>query len=150
MANYHKANLFDYLNEFDLVLFSANSVVKANGELVMGAGIAKQFKLRWPSLALDLGSQIVSLRFYGLVISNISFNETFKLGAFQSKYSFKDSSSIDLIKRSTEALQQYCSNSHPIQRIAMNMPGIGYGNLQFDEVKLITDELPNSVHIYYL
>jgi hypothetical protein len=45
---------------YDAVCCTTNKIVKSNGELVMGAGIAKLFKERYPSLPKEWGERIRS------------------------------------------------------------------------------------------
>jgi hypothetical protein len=42
----------------DAICFTSNGIVKSNGELVMGAGIAKQFRERWPELPKFFGNWV--------------------------------------------------------------------------------------------
>ena len=40
-------------NSYDAICCTTNKIVKNNGELVMGAGIAKQFKAKYPDLPAE-------------------------------------------------------------------------------------------------
>lgn len=151
MVEYIKGNLFHHIHEdCSLILFSANSVINSyKNELVMGAGIAKAFKNRWPSLPGNLAYKVKHLSLYGLAISDITINEgKTKLGAFQSKIHYRDDSSIEILKYSVDKLKDYC-DSNPRNRVLMNMPAIGFGNLSFEVVKRITNELSSQVIIYH-
>ena len=40
-------NIFDNLHEFDAICVTTNGVVRPNGRLVMGGGIARMFRNRY-------------------------------------------------------------------------------------------------------
>ena len=52
-------NMFEAFNEADLWLFTANGVIKRNGALVMGAGIAKTVRDKWPGIDLKIGTPLI-------------------------------------------------------------------------------------------
>ena len=41
--NLIKGNIFDYIGKVDAICITTNGTIKSNGELVMGAGVAKEF-----------------------------------------------------------------------------------------------------------
>src|SRR5687767_10030200 len=87
-------NLWTYPAEYRLI--TTNGVVKSNGELVMGAGVAKQAKEKYPNLPKVLG-QYVSL--YGnrpFILTNE------KLITFPTKEHFKEDSDLILIEKSAK------------------------------------------------
>jgi len=75
-------------SETDLFLITANSFVKHTGQLVMGAGIARQACDRFPGLDAILGQAIREtcghLGEYGLLVS--PHWPAASLGVFQVKY----------------------------------------------------------------
>lgn len=142
----------------DYICFTSNSFVKNNGSLVMGAGFAKSIKDKFPNIDLEFGKLINSITDlvsihrtsydilkrnfprYGLVfIDNI--------GAFQTKYSFNNPSTVELIQFSTEKLKEFAENN-PNKLIGLNYPGIGLGKLQEEQVLPIIETLPDNVLIY--
>jgi hypothetical protein len=93
----------DILESKDTYLcFTSNSVIKSNGELVMGAGVAKDFKNKYPNLPKQFGSIIQNLSEYNLaMVGNIV--------AIQTKIHYKNNSDIELIKRSIKRLKEFAS-----------------------------------------
>lgn len=109
-------------NPFDAVCVTTNKVVKNNGELVMGAGIAKLAKLAYPSLPRVWGERIKKIpENINIICSNVDYyldnkdicKKTFAritnlkplyLLSFCTKNDWKDKSSLTLIKKSMEEL----------------------------------------------
>jgi hypothetical protein len=142
----------------DLFLITANSTLKKSSHaLVMGRGIARQARDRFPGLAEALGQHILnacgspsaSLRTgpgeYGLLISPRW--PAAKLGAFQVKYHYRQPASLELIQHSTTALCDWCTE-HPKAAVALNFPGIGNGRLPRTAVLSILQQLPDTVTIW--
>jgi hypothetical protein len=134
----------------DLFLITTNSTLKKDTHaLVMGRGIARQAKERFPKLNLALGKQIQticgSLGEYGLLISPRW--PAAKLGAFQVKRHYSQPASLELIQRSTAALCTWCAE-HPDADVYLNFPGVGYGQLHREDVLPIISQLPEQVTIW--
>jgi hypothetical protein len=145
-----EGNMWDVYDEADLFLITANSFVKQDGRLVMGAGIAKEALARFPSIDLRLGQSIQfedkHLGVYGLLVSfNWEFGQ--KLGLFQTKRSYKDDANLSIIEKSTDALIDWCKY-HPDAKVHLNFPGIGYGHLKPASVIPIIVWLPDSVSVW--
>lgn len=142
--------MWDAYNEADLFLITANSFVKQDGRLVMGAGIAKEALTRFPNIDLRLGEAIQfedkHLGVYGLLVS---FNRESgqKLGLFQTKRSYKEDADLSIIETSTKALIDWCEK-HPSARVHLNFPGIGFGRLNPADVVPIIVWLPDSVTVW--
>lgn len=120
-----------------LLLVTTNSILKSDGSLVMGAGIAKQAALRYKTLPHLFGERIKRQRaentIYGLIIG-----EAKKLGAFQTKVHWKQPSELHLITTSCKMLAQWIEK-HPNYTVNMPLPGCGYGGLKPEEVWPILD-----------
>ena len=133
----------------DLFLITTNAVIKRNGALVMGRGIAQQARDRFPGLDSALGQQILrkwgNQGAYGLLVSPRW--PTAKLGLFQVKRHYSHSASLDLIRHSTAMLCAWCAE-HPNAQIAVNFPGIGNGRLLRKDVLPIVAQLPNQITIW--
>jgi hypothetical protein len=152
-------------DEVGLFLLTTNSTIKRNGALVMGRGIARQARDRFPGLDAALGKQILSvcgnpstllrpdpsnlLRTgqgqYGLLVSPRWPKA--KLGAFQVKRHYSQPASLELIQCSTSALCTWCIE-HPTATVAVNFPGIGNGRLHRKDVLPIVMQLPDQVSIW--
>lgn len=133
----------------DLFLITTNTTVTARGTLVMGRGIARQARDRFPGLAEALGQHILNicggLGEYGLLISPCW--PAAKLGAFQVKQHYSQPASLELIRRSTAALCAWCAE-HPTATVAVNFPGIGNGRLCREDVLPIIAQLPDQITIW--
>jgi len=142
-------DMWSVWSETDLFLITANSFVKRNGCLVMGAGIARQARDRFPGLDATLGQAIREscghLGKYGLLISPRW--PASRLGLFQVKYHWNTEALPELIQRSAEKLTAWAS-AHPDCRIDLNFPGIGNGRLHPAQVLPIVGQLPDNVHVW--
>jgi hypothetical protein len=132
---------------YSAVCCTTNMTVKKNGELVMGAGVAKQFAKRFPSLPKRWGYQ-TNLILKGKLKSNLIVTKypierisTIDLVSFPTKYDWKEKSDIDLIKRS--AIQVYMiSQVLGWFNVLLPRPGCSNGGLDWhSEVKPILLEI---------
>lgn len=145
--NISYGNMWDVYDEADLFLITTNSFIKRNGALVMGAGIAREARDRFPGLDLALGRKIKHLGKYGLIVSEKWPDK--KLGAFQVKYHFKDSASLELIEYSCNDLITFITqNTLRFGTVHLNYPGIGNGKLTEDDVYPIVRKLPDCVTLW--
>ena len=144
----------DMWNDFeksDLFCITTNGTI-LNGRLIMGAGIAKQANKLFPHLKWSLARTIEhkvrmqnSRGTYGLVVVSIDNNH--RIGAFQTKYHWKDDSYISLIRHSCSELFRYIMVYNP-EYVCLNFPGIGNGNLLYSDVLKVINYLPDNVYIY--
>lgn len=132
---------------------TTNNCVTKDGRLVMGAGAAKSMKDIFPDIDLFFARQITRVdnnnnfiyaSKYGLLV-----NTTTRLGAFQTKYHFKDKSDLELIRYSTAKLILFAL-ANPTDTIHLNFPGIGYGGLKKEDVLPIITALPDNVIVWTL
>jgi len=142
----HKTgNLFDPELEDapDLRLFTANGVVKRNGELVMGAGAAKMAKRLDPEAPAAFGRLAREEGAYderfGAYVYGLLVDRERGLGAFQTKFHYKGCASIDLIALAAQKLAVFAERN-PDLRIAVNYPGVGLGGLQREQVTAVLEE----------
>jgi hypothetical protein len=133
----------------DLFLITTNSTIRRDGALVMGRGIARQARERFPGLAGALGRRILiccgNQGEYGLLISP-RWPEA-KLGAFQVKRHYGQPAGLELIRYSTVALCVWCAE-HGEALVHLNFPGAGNGRLQREDVLPIIAQLPDQVTIW--
>lgn len=143
-----KGNIWNNTKDTDVLVVTANSFIKRNGELVMGRGFALQVKNRFPNVPFLLGEKIKGRKKYGFITVE-SETLPFIIGAFQVKYHFKDSADVELIKFSTKKLKEFTENN-PDKKIKMNFPGIGNGNLKnkYEEILEIISILPDNVEVW--
>lgn len=142
-----QANIWEYADKLDYVCITTNSIVKQNGELVMGAGNALQAKQRVPTLPLDFGDQIKSKnlqgKFYGLLLSHEKYL------AFQTKLHYQDESPLDVVSKSVAALERL-ANKYPDKTFGLPFPGISNGRLSAKVVYPMLLKLPDNVYVYHL
>ena len=139
----------EILNSFDAVCFTSNGIVKANGELVMGAGVAKAFRNKWPDLPKRFG---VLVRLEGNIVNyheqQIRYDRDVFIVSFPTKNDWRDNSDIGLIKKSANELMQL-ANRLNWKNVALTKPGCGLGGLKWNEVsKVLEPILDNRVTIF--
>jgi hypothetical protein len=146
-----------------LFLITTNASTRADGRLVMGAGIARQARDRFPGLDARLGDVVACLAQDKVAFSHRGREYHFwspgyhtlvspdwpqaRPGLFQVKQRFCDPASLDLIERSVGMLCWWCQQ-HPEAQVHLNFPGIGNGRLAQDDVLPLIGELPDSVHVW--
>lgn len=139
-------NIWSHYHSADLFLFTANSKIRPSGCLVMGAGVARQVRDKFPGIDKDLGTKILALNAssgeYGLIVPR---NAKYKIGAFQTKIEFWQDSRLSLIQKSTDMLIKI---AHNYAKIHMPLPGCGNGNLTLEQVLPIISQLPANVTVW--
>jgi hypothetical protein len=111
------------LSQADAICFTSNGVIKANRELVMGAGVAKAFADRWPWLPRTAGTAVSQ----GGNRVHIFENKPTIL-SFPTKNHWRNPSDIELIKTSAMQLMGYVE-INKWERVYLPYPGIGKGGL---------------------
>ena len=128
-----RGNIWDLIGKYDAICVTTNGVVKANGECVMGKGIALQANQKFKGIARVLGEKI-----------NEKGNHAHRLGvvngkteivSFPTKNNWKDNSDINLIKRSAKELVCYADKMN-WENIALTRPGCGNGGLSWNDISL--------------
>jgi hypothetical protein len=138
-----RGDIFDLLDEVshvDALCITTNTIIKPNGNLVMGAGIAKTFALKYPHIPEDWGYRVQKNKDrYGensscvLVNAMDSFSKFDNLVSLPTKYHFKDPSDIQLIIKSIKQLI-VIANALEWNRIYLPRPGCDLGGLSWDNV----------------
>ena len=149
MPQFKTGDMWTAYTAADLFLISTNSTLKkSNHALVMGRGIARQARDRFPGLTQALGQHILNTcgnqGEYGLLIS--PHWPVAKLGAFQVKRHYSHPASLELIQCSTTALYAWCADHAAL--VHLNFPGVGYGRLHREAVLPIIAQLPDQVTIW--
>jgi len=148
-----RGNMFTDYNTDDNYLITTNAVIIGENRLVMGAGVALEAKNRFNKIDRVFGNYINQLfgdwprdtyPHYGClpkVYKNI--------GMFQTKYHWRDPSPIDLIKFSTDMLNNYVYK-HPGEVFHLPFPGINNGRLSPGRVYPIIMGLPDTIIVWRL
>ena len=138
-----RGNIWDYYDKGNWVVITTNGVVKANGEAVMGKGIALQAAKRFPLLPSLLGKKIMA-------IGSGVFNFTdYRLITFPTKQDWRKDSDVDLIRLSADKLvflTRWLARSgyfefSSIFPLYMTRPGCGSGGLDWKDVKPILEKV---------
>jgi hypothetical protein len=141
------------LDKADLILVTTNATIDHRGRLVMGRGAAAQAAMLNPALPAELAYQMrwrgqdePQGTFYG-VLPGLSGPGRTRIGAFQTKWHWRDPADAALIARSMFML---CALAHGYTRIALNYPGIGNGGLTVDDVANSLTFTPKNLYLYQL
>ena len=143
-----KGDIFDYIGIADAICVTTNGIVKKNGELVMGAGIAKAMANKYPDLAKVLGKKVnttgKNIVFKGIEAKD---NQGTYILSFPTKNDYRSKSDLELIRRSAIRLK-YLADIHKLNNIIIPCPGIGCGGLKkADVVNLLKDILDDRFTI---
>ena len=140
--NYLNDDIERYLTtcRFNAVVCTTNEVVKRNGELVMGAGIAKVFRDTFPILPYYWGEQLTQRKKRGdnglLMMTHCSNVSNYKIGpyliAFPTKYHYKDSSPLELVERSMLELYLLADIMN-FSSVLLPKPGCSNGGLSWEK-----------------
>ena len=142
-----KGDIFEDEHILDFVCITTNSILNKNGELVMGAGVAKRAKDLHKELPKLFGDAINSRSaisgFYGMLLVKD------KYVAFQTKVHWKDKSPIDVVKRSIIMLER-TAIKYKGKRFGLPFPAINNGGLTVGMVLPYLEKLPDNVVVYHL
>lgn len=132
-----KGDIWNYYDKGNWIVIPTNGTVKANGEAVMGRGLALRAKLKFPQLPFALGRFINA---YGNVVfvSNLQGKgfKAIRLITFPVKNHWKETASLHLIERSCNQLVYVAPQNFPIY---LPRVGCGNGRLDWEDVKPILE-----------
>lgn len=120
---------------------TTNGVVKANGQAVMGAGVARAFALAYPQLPKILGQKLARS---GNQVHYLLTDGDVHIMSFPTKHHWRDSSDLSLIKNSARTLAELAVIK-PDCTFVLTRPGCGLGGLSWPMVRdVISPTLPNN------
>ena len=125
----------------DIVFFTANQVVKANGHLVMGAGNAKAARDAVQGSALAFGQSLGEKRVHVIRFQGIW------LGALVTKQHFKDPSDLEFVIKSLRELFKMAKRN-PTKTFHVPYPAIGNGGLKRNQLDKYISQLPTNIKVY--
>lgn len=135
----------------DAYVITTNGFVKKNGAAVMGAGVARQARDRYPGLDNWFGMRLEELGNHVIWLMQMP-----NIISFPVKHNWWEDADPELIERSAQELADLV-DTRDFQRIthyneiAMVRPGCGNGNLDWGFVKmLIEDTLDDRFVVYEL
>jgi O-acetyl-ADP-ribose deacetylase (regulator of RNase III) len=119
----------------DAVCFTSNGVLTKSGRLVMGAGVALQFRKYYENIDLHAGKCVKQNGNICQVVLKVLRDRNrpdLYVIAFPTKEHWRDSSKIELIKRSAQQLVSLANNNN-WKQVYVPAPGCGLGGLDFDK-----------------
>lgn len=141
-----KRDIIKDINQFDAVCVTTNGVVRSNGRLVMGAGVAKEFRDNFKDIDLKAGYLVSN---YGNKCHLIPRYIKTQIITFPTKQDYKDDSCIIKIKSSCIELMNII-NSMDLRNVALPRPGCNNGGLEWEYVKQeITPFIDSRITIIY-
>lgn len=121
----------------DALCIPTNGVVTKDNRLVMGAGIAKEFKLNFENIDKYFGKLVLmNGNIVNYIPKNIYINNMY-IFSFPTKNHFKQDSDLKLIEKSAYELMKYITELKDINTCVLPRPGCGCGKLEWEEVKKI-------------
>ena len=159
-----RGDMLDVIEQSHMFVISTNGILKRDGSLVMGGGIAKQIADRYPSIPAQAGELIKSGGFKRTRESNwkysgTSYNYEFlqlpgtSICLLQVKSAWWDNAKLFLLYKSVLALRDSIdrfvveNKCDPV--VHMNLPGVGLGGLSRNIVlNQIEPVLPDCVTVW--
>lgn len=150
-----QGNMWDVFGKTTLFLITTNPIVKADGSIVMGRGIAKQMKDKYPAFPYRFANR------YRMAVDEQKFVDVLAptsiglvgvyggqmCGWFMVKAHWQLPADLSVIDRSVHELSKLAKASKDY-RIDLNFPGIGNGKLKREDVLPIIEQLPDNVHVW--
>lgn len=130
---YVNGNLWNF-HPASPVCITTNGIIKKNGQLVMGAGIALQAKMQFPNLPYKLANLV---RDYG---NHVFYLDEENLFSFPTKNDWRDKSDIDLITNSCMQLVGL-STKFGFTQVYLPKPGCANGQLSWPAVDKVISEI---------
>lgn len=142
-----KCNIFKECKSNDAICVTTNGCIKSDGKLVMGAGVAKDFRDMFKGIDTKLGKYVKE---YGNRVFNAG-KVTIKVDeksskvvtaiSFPTKYDWKDKSDLALIEQSCVQLKQVAEKFKIEGNIYLPAPGCSNGGLDWTkDVKPIIEK----------
>lgn len=125
----------DNIKDIDAIVCTTNKIVKKDGALVMGGGIAKDFRDRFQGLDEVWGKRVKRNPTQGLMVNSLGIWGYWQFAvAFPTKHDWREDSYISLITTSARELENV-TNAMDWSNVLMTRPGCGLGNLEWNTIK---------------
>jgi len=135
-----KGDYWKIAHNYRVLVCTTNQMTDSNGNLVMGAGIAKGFKERFDFLPAEWGKRIRE-KVTGLPHAPVFVSRNRKVATYNqwlvslpTKLDWRNASPIDLVEKSCRQLH-YITGVMNWETVLMTRPGCGLGGLKWDDVK---------------
>jgi hypothetical protein len=137
---------------FDALCCTTNMIVKNNGELVMGAGIAKVIAERHNHIPKNWGYRTLMYKNQGinssLLVNCINAEPYQYLISFPTKYNWQNNSHPELIRCSCQQLASLITTMG-WTKVLLPKPGCSNGGLNWVDVeKIVNEELDERVTVF--
>ncbi len=131
---------------------TTNAYINSRGQLVMGRGAALQAATLEPYIKTRYATYLLENKLNWSTANQKPVYGHYhphgmRIGIFQVKYMWNTPAEIDLIKRSTEMLNEYL-HREGYPPYWLNFPGIGNGRLNVDDVREVIKTLPDNVVVW--
>jgi len=130
-----KGNIFDI--EADAICVTTNGLTNTKGELIMGKGLALQFKERFPYLPYYFGRNVLE---HGNQVFYIKHFSDPTIFSFPTKHHWRNPSDINLIKQSAIQLANHVTLLK-LKKVLLTRPGTGLGGLLWEQVKPVIESI---------
>lgn len=124
-----KGDFWKVHRDYDAIVCTTNQVVKKNGLLVMGVGIAADFADRFPQLPFLWGRENSKQPPPSVIFTKIPNIRPY-LVALPTKRHWQQKSDLNLIRQSAEALR-HKADELKLSSVLMTPPGCGLGGLDW-------------------
>ena len=138
-----KGNMWSVFGNTDLFLITTNPIIRKDGAVVMGRGIAKQAKDKFPRLPYDFAATLRNQP--DMNVDEIGKYDGQYIGYFMVKSHWREPARLSIIAESCTQLSQ---SSNLWTRVDLNFPGIGNGKLKREDVLPLLQGLPDNVHVW--
>lgn len=128
----------------NIYMFTANSIVKQNGELVMGKGSAKSARDTYIGIDKMFGDKVVSGQEFNVTF--VKWKEQW-IGAFQTKIDWRKLSPTYLVKDSIDKLKRI-AEERPMWTFHLPYPAVSCGGKSVEDVLPMLEHLPVNVIVY--
>lgn len=132
-----RGDIWSLIGIANAICVTTNGILKPDGSLIMGAGIALQAARKFPGIDQRLGAKVKEK---GNIPHTGAIKEGTAIVSFPTKYDWKDDSSLFLILSSVKYLVKM-AEKYNWAYVAMPRPGCGLGNLNWDEVKKVIEPM---------
>lgn len=125
--------------KYETLIVTTNGIVKQNGELVMGAGLAKGFKERFPALPSEIGGWVSK---NGNVPGWFQWSgekEAHDILSMPTKEHYRNPSSLELIYESALEIKKVVVD-YQLGPMLSVRPGCGLGRLRWEDVKPVLEK----------
>lgn len=127
-------NIWDYHKLGRWIIITTNGDTRKDGACVMGRGVAKDAKDKFPKLPFELGAKLVGG-------NNVYVFDTYKIITLPVKHHWRDSADLQLIERSLKQLVKWADTPRKHGRFYLTRLGCGNGKRDWlTEVKPLCEK----------